>query len=93
VQPLPLLHASDEHETVSPQLCGPVHSTSHAHELLHATLLHDAEPLQLTSQGPDPHCTPWHDCLPVQSMLHDAAIWQLMPLRHELSVLHMMSHL
>jgi hypothetical protein len=71
----------------------PVHVTSHAHELLHETPRHDAGPEHATSHGPGPHCTFWHDCLPLHSTLHDVDSWQLMPLRHALSVLHRMSHL
>ena len=78
---------------LSAQLELPVHTTSHAHELLHEMPRHDCAAMQLTSHGPEPHCTFAHACLPVQSMLHDAAIRQSMPLRHALSVLHMMSHL
>ena len=55
VQPLPLSHAGDEHWTASPQLWLPVHVTSHAHELLHETPLHDATPMHATSHGPGPH--------------------------------------
>ena len=95
VQPGPfvLRHASDLHWMPSLQLWLPVHVTSHAHELPHATPLHDDGPEHATSHGPGPHTTPWQDCLPMQSIAHDAAVWQLMPLRHELSVLHWMSHL
>ena len=67
------LHAIDVHWIVSPQLWLPVQSTSHAHELLHATSRHDDGPEQPTSHGPGPHSTPWHVLLPVQSILHEAA--------------------
>jgi hypothetical protein len=87
------LHARDEHWIVSPQLWLPVHATSQAHELLHAMPRHELGPLQLTSHGPRPHCTLRHELLPEHVMLHDSAAWQSTPLRHELSVSHMMSHL
>ena len=57
VQPLPLRQPIELHAMPSAQLELPVHATSHAHELLHATPRHDAGPMQPTSQGPEPHCT------------------------------------
>lgn len=66
---------------------------SHAHELPHDTFLHELAPAQLIEHGPEPHCTFSHEFFAEHSMLHDAAAWQLMPLRHEPSVLHAMSHL
>jgi hypothetical protein len=59
--------------------------------LPHDTFLHDCGPEQLTAHGPAPHCTFSHDDFVVHSMLHDRPIWQLMPARHALSVLHWMS--
>jgi len=93
VQPSPTLHASDVHWIVSAQLDVPVHVTSHAHELLHATLRHELGPEQLTSHGPRPHWTLRHALLPEHVMLHDNPPVQSTPLRHELSVSHWMSHL
>jgi len=61
--------------------------------VLHETFLQDEGPEQLTAQGPAPHCTFWQDSFEAQVMLHDAPCVQLMPLRHELSELHWMSHL
>jgi hypothetical protein len=86
-------HPSDVHWIVSPQLWLPVHVTSHAHELSHATLRHELAPLQLTSHGPMPHWMLRHEPVPEQVRLHDSAAWQSTPLRHELSVSHMMLHL
>ncbi len=92
-RPFVLRHANDEHWMPSWQLWLPVHSTSHAHELLHATPRHEDGPEQPTSHGPGPHSTPSHEPLPVQSTLHDAAAVQSTPLRHALSTLHSISHL
>ncbi len=80
------MHASDVHWIVSVQLCEPVHVTSHAHELLHATARHELGPEQLTSHGPRPHCTSRQELLPEQVMLQESAPVQSTPLRHELSV-------
>lgn len=87
------MHASDVHCTEFPQLCAPVHVTSHAHELSHAMPRHEPPPEQLTSHGPSPHWTLRHEPMPEHVRLHDSAPWQSTPLRHELSVLHWMSHL
>jgi hypothetical protein len=56
-------------------------------------LRHAPAPLQLTSHGPVPHWTLRHEPLPEQLRLHDSDAWQSTPLRHELSVSHMMLHL
>jgi len=55
------LHANELHWIPDEQLDGPEHSTSHAHELPHATFLQADWPEQLTAQGPVPHCTFWHE--------------------------------
>jgi hypothetical protein len=73
------------------QLCEPVHSTSHAHELLHETPRHELGPEHVTSHGPVPHSTLRHELLPEHSTVHDAPPTQLTPFLHELSVLHWMS--
>ena len=91
-QPSPALHASDVHWT-APQLAEPVHVTSHAHELLQATVEHELEPEQLTAHPPRPHSTLWQLFVAEHAMLHDSAAEQLMPLRHELSVSHKTSQL
>jgi hypothetical protein len=77
----------------SAQLWLPVHTTSHAHELLHATPRHVPAPVQPTSHGPLPHCTFRQESFVAQSMLQDAAIRQSTPLRQAPSTLHRMSHL
>jgi hypothetical protein len=88
VQPLPCAHKSDVQVTVFEQLSWPVHSTSHAHELLHETPRHELEPEHVTSHGPVPHCTFLHELVPEHSTAHDAPPMQLTPLRHWLSCLH-----
>jgi len=87
------LHASEVHVIVSPQLWLPVHVTSHAHELPHVTPRQLLGPEHATSHGPSPHATLRQLLLPEQVTLHDSAAEQSTPLRHELSVLHWMSHL
>lgn len=86
--PESVMHWSAVHVTVFEQLCEPVHSTSHAHELLQETPRHDCVPEHVTSHGPVPHCTFLHELPPMHSTLHDAAPMQLTPLRHMLSPLH-----
>jgi len=93
VQPRPLRHANDVHWIPDEQLIEPEHRMSHAQELPHDTFLHELVPPQLIEHGPEPHCTFSHELFDVHSMLHDAAAWQLMPLRHDPSTLHAMSHL
>jgi hypothetical protein len=93
VQPRPLRHATELHWIFWAQLWLPVHRTSHAQELPHEMPRHELSPEQPTVHGPDPHWTFSHAFLPEQSISHDAACWQLMPLRHEFSVLHAISQL
>ena len=85
------MHASDVHWIVSAQLFAPEHWTSHAHELLQETVRHAPGPEQLTSHGPRPHCTLRQELVPEHVRLHDSAAVQSTPLRHELSVSHLMS--
>jgi hypothetical protein len=87
------LHANDVHWIVSPQLLLPVHATSHAQELLHAIVRHELAPEQLMSHGPRPHCTLRHELVPEHVRLQESAAVQSTPVRHELSVSHLMSHL
>lgn len=87
------MQASDVHWIVSLQLLVPVHATSHAHELLHATPRHELGPEQLMSHGPRPHCTLRQELVPEHVRLHDSAAVQSTPFLHELSVSHLMSHL
>jgi hypothetical protein len=62
VQPRPLRHAIELHEIEPPkQAWLPVHMTSHAQELPHATFRHDCTPLQLTEHAPGPHRTLSHE--------------------------------
>jgi hypothetical protein len=72
------------------QLDGFVHTTSHAHELLHEMFWHDSLPVQTTSHGPGPHTMPWFvhvDCA-LHAIMHDAALLQSMPFLHAFCWLH-----
>jgi hypothetical protein len=95
VQPIPFVprHANELHWMPDEQLWLPEQITSHAHDAPHDTFLHAWAPEQFTEHGPTPHCTFSHDDFVEHSIVHEAAFWQLMPLRHALSVLHAMSHL
>lgn len=79
------------HDTPS-QLWLPVHVTSHAHDVPHSIVRHDAEPVQLTSHGPAPHVTPRHAWVALHSTVHAVAPPHATPLRHEPSVSHLTSH-
>jgi hypothetical protein len=61
VQPLPVSHAKVVQKMLSGQLWLPVHVTSQAHELPHATLRHDDGPEHEMSHGPAPHAMLLHD--------------------------------
>ena len=69
-----------------------MHDTSHAHELLHVTALHDCDPVHITLHLPLPHVTSWHDCCPEHVTLHDVVPVHDTPLRHELLVSHSTVH-
>ena len=91
MHPLPARHASDVHVISSGQLLVPAHVTSHAHDALHATPTHEFAPEQLTSHGPLPHSTAWHEPEPEHSTVHDAPASQSTPLRHDIAVSHWIS--
>jgi hypothetical protein len=80
------------HRIESEQLFVPVQRTSHAHDWPHDTALHDCTPEHWTSQAPVPHCTCWHEPLPVHSTVQLVEPVQVTPLRHALSVSHLTSH-
>jgi hypothetical protein len=90
--PVVLKHAAEVHRMPSAQLLLPVQVTSHAHESPHVMARHDEGPEHATSHGPSPHSTLRQDCEPLHSTVHDVDIEQSTPLRHELSILHWMSH-
>jgi len=64
-QPRPVSHENDVQKMPSAQLCGPLHTTSHAHELPQSTPRHDWNPVHATSHGPSPHWTSRHALLPL----------------------------
>jgi hypothetical protein len=53
---------------------------------------HELLPEQLTAHGPGPHATLRHAKLPEHSIVQPVDVRQSMPMRHELGVLHLMSH-
>jgi hypothetical protein len=92
-QPRPVSHSARLHCTLWQLPFAKPHFTSHAHEVPQETVSHEFGPAQFSVQAPGPHMTPRHEARPVHWMLHEAALPQLMPLRHELSPLQRMSQL
>ena len=68
-------------------------ATSHAQDGPQRTSRHDSLALQPILHGPEPQVTPWQLRKPLQVTAHEVPLGQVTPLRHELSVLHLMSHL
>ena len=92
VQPSPVSQSGLQPTTLK-QLALSPHVTSHAHDEPHEMPEHELLPVQRTSHGPGPQATLRHAKLPLHSTLQLVDDRQLMPLRQELDVLHLMSQL
>lgn len=74
------------------QFAPTLHFTSQAHELPHEMPPHDWLPEHVTSHGPVPHARLRHEPKPVHSTLQPVPERQSTPMRHELAVLHLITH-
>ena len=77
-------------QTTLKQLATPAaHFTSHAHDWPHEMPEHELAPEHVTAHGPAPHETLRHEKLPVHSTAQPVDCRQLMPMRHDDGVLHL----
>lgn len=101
----PELHATPSQAAFGPQVTSHAHDGPHVtvwHDWVpvqsvlqrpvpHVSPVHELLPVHANVHAPMPQLTLRHAREPEQVSSHDAAVWQLTPLRHASGVLHLMS--